>query len=234
MKYFIALFVVLSGVAPSFAQPDNFNKFVYDDTDNPPNWCRNGHFAMLSEDYQLGEIKEKSRFIHDDDGKTGDACPSEDAKKCPIVKMIRAKTPVVISKKYNEFYCVYNPRNSSSGWVNEKHLDIVSAKKIGISDWTGNWSDGQEKIKIEKDKAGLHVSGEAVWFGAVLDDGDQVVHTGGLDFIGQPEEGKLVSLAKEQYDCGAELINLGRYLIVRDNGSCGGMNVRFNGVYKRK
>jgi hypothetical protein len=234
MKFFVALLLALLIANPSFAQSDDPNKFVYDDSDNPPNWCRNGHFPSLSKDYQLGAIKEKTRLINDDDSKNANACPSEDSKQCPVKDFIKAKTSVVISKKLRDFYCVYNQSDDSSGWVNEKSLDIAPAKEIQISDWIGNWSDGQNKIEIKKDKADLHVSGEALWFGATLEDGSQVAHTGELDFIGQPNKDKLLYLAKEQYDCGAELINLGSYLVVRDNGSCGGMNVRFNSVYQRK
>lgn len=232
VKYLIALLITLFVANPSFAQSDSPNKFVYDD--NPPNWCRNGHFPSLSKDYQLGQIKEKTRLINDDDSKNTDACPSDDTEQCPVKKSIEAKTSVVISKKFHDFYCVYSPSGGSSGWVNEKTLAIAPAKEVQVTDWIGNWSDGQNKIEIKKDKMGLHVFGEALWFGATLDDGNQVVHTGELDFRGLPNKDKLLYLAKEQYDCGAELINLGRYLVVRDNGSCGGVNVRFNGIYQRK
>ena len=91
MKYLIALLITLLVASPSFAQSDNPNKFVYDDNDNPPNWCRNGLFPSLSKDYQFGQIKEKTRLIDDDDGKNTDACPSDDTEQCPVKKSIEAR-----------------------------------------------------------------------------------------------------------------------------------------------
>jgi hypothetical protein len=236
MKHLIALLFTLLIASPSFAQSDDLNKFVYDDKDNPANWCRNGGFASMSTSYQLGQIKEKTRFIHDNDSdnKNTDGCPSEDIRQCPVKEYIAAKTSVVISKKYRDFYCVYDPSNNSSAWVNDQRIDIAPAKAIQTTDWIGNWSSGPNSITIKQEKTGLHVLGGALWFGATLDNGSQVVHTGDLEFAEQPDKDKLVYRAKEKYECGAELIHLGSYLVVRDNASCGGVNVRFNGIYQRK
>jgi hypothetical protein len=34
-------------------------------------------------------------------------------------------------------------------------------------------------------------------------------------------------------ECGADLVRIGDFLIVHDNMRCGGLNVRFDGVYTR-
>jgi hypothetical protein len=37
----------------------------------------------------------------------------------------------------------------------------------------------------------------------------------------------------DEYDCRVRLRRLVDYLLITDNGNCGGMNVRFDGVYRR-
>src|SRR4051812_31106755 len=114
MKYVAAVLLFLSSFGSSLAQSENYNKLVQGGDDSPANWCRNGQFSSLSEDYQLGLTKEKTRLISDDDSKTANACPSEDVKVCPVRKSIDARTSVAVSKQLGDFYCVYNPKNDSS------------------------------------------------------------------------------------------------------------------------
>ncbi len=236
MNIIAVLFFVLLLNGQALAQSENpdligSTSLVYGENDNPASWCRSGHFPGLSNEYQLGLINKKTRFIYDDDSKVENACPSEDLKQCPARKFIKAKTSVVVSKPFKDYYCVYNPRNSSSAWVHKNSLDIVQPKGITASSWIGHWMDGQNTLNITQDASGLKVSGTAVWIGNV-EDGS--VHTGELDFVAQPLGNKLILPASEQGDCSAELIHLEKYLVVRDNSNCGGMNVRFNGVYRRK
>jgi hypothetical protein len=37
----------------------------------------------------------------------------------------------------------------------------------------------------------------------------------------------------DEFSCVADFSILGKYLIVTDNNKCGGMNVRFDGVYTK-
>ena len=230
LKYVAALVMALLVGDPSYAQTGNVRIF-YDPNGNPPNWCRNGDFAGLTADYDVGQITAKTPLLSDDDSPAEGACPSVDAAKCPVRRSIDAKRSVVVSKALGSFYCVYDPKDSVSGWVHSAQLDIAPKNNIPLAQWVGVWSNGEDTIEITRENEDLHVSGEALWYGAVLASGDQVVHTGELDFTGRPQDNKLRYFTNDPNDCGAELIHLGRYLLVRDNGHCGGVNVRFNGIY---
>lgn len=230
MKYLVAVMLALLPATASLAQSKDPNSLVYEEGANPENWCRNGHFPALTKDYQLGETTQTSPMLGD--GK--ETCPSEDTAKCDIDKMVEAGVSVAVSKKLGDFYCVFDPRDQSAGWVSGKNISFVPSKEIKDSDWVGTWSDGSNKIEVRQAGDGLEVEGYAQWFGLTLENGEQVVHDGALGFTAKPEKNKLVLRVTDEYDCAAELIHLGRFLVVRDNSYCGGANVRFNGVYQRK
>lgn len=230
MKYLVVVLLALLPASLSYAQSEDPNRLIYEQGDNPENWCRNGHFPALTRDYQLGEITGKSAML----GDGNETCPSDDPAKCDVDKTVAAGASVAVSKKFGEFYCVFDPSDQSAGWVNGKNISFAPAEEIKVSDWIGTWSDGSNKIEIRQASGGLEVSGDAQWFGAILEDGEQVVHDGSLGFTAKPEKHRLVLRVTDEYDCAAELIHLGRFLVVRDNSYCGGANVRFNGVYQRK
>ena len=229
MTYRIAVLLALLPAGVAFAQSGDPNQLVYEQGANPDNWCRNGHFPALTKDYRLGEVTAKASMVGD--GK--ETCPSEDRAKCDVDKTLEAGTPVAVSKPLGAFLCVFDPSDQSAGWVPSRLVRFSEPQTIKDADWTGVWSDGSNRIEIKQAADTLQVIGHAQWFGAMLDSGEQVVHEGDLDFTAKPEKGRLVLRAPEDYDCAAELIHLGRFLIVRDNSYCGGANVRFNGVYQR-
>lgn len=230
MRYPIAILLTLLPASLSFAQSNDPDRLVYDEGDNPLHWCRNGHFPALTEDYRLGEATRPSAMLGDDK----ETCPSADPGKCEVQKTVEAGTAIVVSKQLGDFYCVFDPRDQSAGWLLGKNISLAPEITAKASDWVGDWSDGTNKITIERSGDGLRVSGHAQWFGATLDNGEQVVHDGGLDFVAKVEKDRLILHAADEYECAAELINLGQFLVVRDNGNCGGANVRFNSVYARK
>ena len=230
MKHAIAAILMLLPAGLACAQSEDPNRLVYEDGDNPPNWCRNGHFPALTENYQLGEVSAKAPMLGDGQ----ETCPSEDPAKCDVDKMLEAGTHVAASKAFGEFRCVFVPEDQSAGWVPDRLVRVAEPQAIKDADWTGIWSDGSNRIEIRQAADGLQVVGNAQWFGATLDSGEQVVHEGDLEFTAKPDKDRLVLRAPENYDCAAELIHLGRLLVVRDNSYCGGANVRFNGVYQRK
>jgi hypothetical protein len=57
------------------------------------------------------------------------------------------------------------------------------------------------------------------------------IHTGVVNGSARPEGNVLVV---EDDICRATLRLVGDYLVVSDNSDCGGMNVRFDGVYRRR
>jgi hypothetical protein len=229
MKHLVAVLSLMLTVSASHAQSDP-NNLVYPEDANPENWCRNGHFPALTRDYQLGETTRASSMLGD--GK--ETCPSDDPVKCDADKKLEAGVAIAVSKTLGDFHCVFDPRDQSAGWVNVKSISIIPPQGIKASDWLGVWSDGSNRIEITATGDELQVSGNAQWFGATLESGEQVVHEGDLGFAAKPEGNRMALRVTDEYDCAAELIHLGRFLVVRDNGNCGGANVRFNGVYQRR
>lgn len=230
LKYVAAVTLALCLPHPSFGG----HKQLYDEEGaNPSNWCRNGHFSAISADFLQGSIADDTPLMYDDDGEAPDACPSQNTAQCPTKRKLQANTTVVVSKKLGDFYCVYDPHSASSGWVHTQSLAIEPQKDVGLADWLGQWSDGFNTINITQQEKKLRVDGEAVWYGAMLESGEQVVHVGELGFLGLPEGRRLQHSEDDEYDCAAELIRVGAFMVARDNGRCGGLNVSFSGVYSR-
>lgn len=230
MKYLGAILVALLCGGFAHAQMADPNKLIYDDSDNPTNWCRNGLFPAMEMNYQLGKTIRRSNLLTDYE----DACPNADPAKCAVDGRVKGGVNLLVARKLGDFYCVFNPRNQDAGWLAAKDLHLTQPKDAKESDWLGKWTTGINDIEITKVAEGLEVSGEAQWFGLTNQDGEQVVHEGALWFTAKPVNNRLVLRVASDYQCAAELIHLGRFLVVRDNSYCGGANVRFNGVYRRK
>jgi hypothetical protein len=225
----VALLIALAA-GTAAAESADPNDLVANASDNPPNWCRNGAFPAMAQDYRLGTVARSAAMLSD----FKETCPSLDKAKCDVDKMVKAGTAVAVSKQRGDFSCVFDPSDQSAGWMSTKDVTIATAGTIKAADWVGTWSDGTNRIVIKRTTKGLKVSGNAQWLGNTLDNGEQVVHTGDLDFTANPEKDRLRLLVKDASDCAAELIHIGKYLVVRDNGNCGGANVRFDGVYGRR
>jgi len=80
-------------------------------------------------------------------------------------------------------------------------------------------------IRRDGKSASLKVKGEAYWHGL----GDNV-HVGAVAATAQPQGHELVLVEEE---CQVTLKLVGDFLIASDNSECGGVNVRFNGVYQK-
>ena len=199
---------------------------------DPPdraNACRNGWFPSMSETYSLARLDAPVGLMADD--RMGDnghwdanSCPG-DAGPCRVSAPVAAGTPVLVASHFNGFSCVYVPPSGEAGWIPDNRLSPLPARGAG---WAGRWRYGDDGLDIRPAGGGaFRVTGHAVWHGGHGND-----HTGDIDFTAQPVETRLIS--PEGDTCRAELIKLGAYLVVRDNGNCGGANVRLNGVYERR
>ena len=74
------------------------------------------------------------------------------------------------------------------------------------------------------------MEGAATWVG--VNPGN--VHVGELSGEAAPVANLLKLGGEDEYDCRATLRLVGTYLLVTDNKQCGGVNVTFDGVYRRK
>jgi hypothetical protein len=132
---------------------------------------------------------------------------------------------------------------ATDGYLPASALKEVPTAAPQAGEWLGKWSRDAEADVMISLKAGgtLSIKGEAT-FGAL--DADRVkrgaINMGELEGTAVPK-GNMMALG-EGYDgtkpfgedrgeCRAKLRLFGRYLVVEDNGGCGGMNVSFTGIY---
>lgn len=132
------------------------------------------------------------------------------------------------------------------GFVPVTELRQITVATTSRENWAGDWFRSAEaQIKIEPDSGGkLKITGQAT-FGA--HDPERVrrgaVNTGELDAVvdlprqnmiglGQGYDGSK-PLGDDRSECRARLRLFGPYLVVEDNGGCGGNAVSFTGVYVR-
>jgi hypothetical protein len=119
----------------------------------------------------------------------------------------------------------------------------------------GDWRRTEATIAISDDADGAYRFEGAATFGAL--DPERVtngaVNTGAFSFLARPGSNLLAQLAVPEPEeqgkplmarpaaeagqedgCRVAFAALGPYLAVHDNGMCGGMNVSFTGVYRRR
>ena len=214
------LFLLLASGVPAAAQAEG----------NPPNWCRNGAFPSDSERFRLARVKgrrgERAHFHKDTDG-----CPSPRAE-CRERAYVIPGNEVIVSRTYGDWACAwYQPARGHErvGWIEASRLDIPADAAVPPSTrWVGEWSYGESFLNIRRGKGAgrLALDGQAYWHGL----GDNV-HVGEVAGEAALSGDALVF---EDDTCRVTARLAGSYLIVHDNKQCGGVNVSFDGVYRRK
>ena len=140
---------------------------------------------------------------------------------------------VLVYRVEGDWTCGYLSQHNGAGpgWIRSKDIRPVSfdaAPAPGA--WVGSWANGKDRIGIQASKSPgkLDLQGEATWHGA-----GGVVHTG--DFSGEaaPTGNRLHFVEDGADSCTVDLALIGEYLVANDNAMCGGMNVRFWGIWKR-
>jgi hypothetical protein len=201
-----------------------------DEGGNPANWCRNGLFASDAQEFRLARVTggrgERAYFYGDDEG-----CPAPNAK-CRQKAYVVPGDVLIVSRSFGDFACAwYQPArgHETVGWIPANQL-AVSAPEPNPppARWLGEWEFYDDSLRVGRGKgARLSISGEAFWHGA--NPGN--IHTGEVNGESAPAGN---TLKVEDDPCKLTLRLVGDYLIAADNGECGGANVRFDGVYRRK
>jgi hypothetical protein len=124
--------------------------------------------------------------------------------------------------------CGYIQHRDGAGpqWVKSSDIREVKADPAPpLSAWAGKWVNGDGRIVIEISKSGrLHLQGTAEWHGS------QSNHTGNFEDETAPSGNHL---HVDVDPCTVDLTLIGNHLVANDNNQCGGMNVRFWGIWKR-
>jgi hypothetical protein len=182
-------------------------------------------------------IGSKVNFVASESDKAG--CPSASAA-CKSRAFVVEKDVVVLDGRQEGGYLCAGFVNAkgeeTDGW-----LTTGSVKPASVPpSWIGVWKrDTSSKIDItRKSDDAAEVSGYATHgVGAATHEGDidgtidprQPLQSFALD------GDKQVAYDKAgQYDCAVKLRQLGAFLFVSDNNNCGGANVSFSGLYKRR
>ncbi|HEY8574011.1 hypothetical protein [Phenylobacterium sp.] len=137
------------------------------------------------------------------------------------------------------FVCTYfpNARGGATGWLPQARLLPMTVDPDPPSAaWVGAWSTGYgwgrgADLRLSRAGAEIKVEGTAVF---VRDAEAGNVNDGEIVGRARPLRGVLEITMEDQLDdCRARLRLIGPYLVVADNGGCGGAWVSFGGVYKR-
>lgn len=156
----------------------------------------------------------------------------ESAKDCLPAKLAAGD----VVRPYHvegDWTCAYVQQRDGAGpgWVKSADLRPIPADPVPPLDaWFGTWANGRGRIRIGPSTAlgKLHLSGDAEWHGQ----GD-VVHTGDFEGDASPQGNHLHFGEAGPESCVIDLTLIGRYMVANDNNRCGGMNVRFWGIWKR-
>jgi len=201
--------------------------------DDESKWCRNGLFPSQQQDIGLARTVGASRIYFYNDAGTTDGCPRVD-KSCRDRSYLITGQEVLVSKRVPGFACAYYPSKNggSAGWIEEDRL----AREAGrpdphppLSAWRGKWISDPNSISLSVSKGKLVGSGQAYYRTA------ETENDGEFDGTAAPQGNHVVFAAGSgQDDCRVSMVLVGPYLVVDDNNACGGMNVTFRGVYRRK
>lgn len=196
---------------------------------NPANWCRNGPFAAEETEYKTARAvgRKGSRvYFHGDDA----GCPSP---RCRLKAYVVPGDEVIVSRTFGDWVCAwYQPARGSEtvGWIMAHELSVAAtAPRPTAASWEGEWEFYDNGLSVRRDRrtGQLSVTGGAVWKG--MNPGQ--VNVGAVGAKAAPE-GNLLRLKEDE--CELTLRLVGPYLLAADNKRCGGFNVTFDGVYRRR
>jgi hypothetical protein len=138
--------------------------------------------------------------------------------------------PVVVTRVEGDWTCGYlvGRKGSGPGWVRSRDLRSVdSDPNPSLAAWAGTWVQEENRIRIQSSNSAgkLTLHGEAFWHGF----GDNV-HSGEFSAEATPTGNHL---HVEDDSCKIDLAMIGKYVLANDNNICGGLNVRFWGLWHR-
>lgn len=171
--------------------------------------------------------------------KGGGDCPS-DAKSCRDKRYLVAGDQLAVTKHSHGYACAWYERKNVNeyivGWLPNKALEEAEVPAAPPSSaWIREWSrfvalGNQSSLAISAHDGddSLHVVGSALWMSSASPSGP---HTGEFDGIGKPR-GNRLTVNDHDGECVLDLFLLDdNVLFVQSHHICGGMNVRFDGLY---
>jgi hypothetical protein len=139
--------------------------------------------------------------------------------------------PVLIYRDSGDWTCGYFSAYGGPAWILKEELRIVPYNpQPPLKAWEGIWVGGEDRVSIRaEEKPGmLRLEGSAQWHGA---GGNE--HFGDIKGAATPDDNRLHFAESGPDSCIIDMTLLGRYIVASDNGHCGGLNARFQGIWKR-
>lgn len=174
---------------------------------------------------------------YDDDFKAA-ACPAA-TKGCRKKSYLLMGDLVLAGKTRGDFTCVIyqSPLAKKQiwmkGWLPSAALTPVAPMPSPkTSDWIGTWYHPGGPIEIKNGDGGkLHVEG-----GMTLPTPSGDFQNGDFEAQVTPQNDTLAFTDEGSYGdgCHVRMQRIGPWLLVEDNGGCGGAGVTFIGLYRRK
>ena len=151
------------------------------------------------------------------------------AKDCRPAKLAAGEALMPYNSD-GDWTCAYLQQRDGAGpgWVRPQDIRAVPADPAPPLDaWSGTWVNRGDHIRIVASKASgkLHLEGDAKWHGIA-----DVVHYGKFAGAATPVGNHLHFVDDP---CIVDLTLIGKFLVANDNNQCGGMNVRFLGLWTR-
>lgn len=222
MRYYGLLLILLGLPAASYAIE--------------PYTCRNGAFPTYTEFSPAEIVAATGEQVHARDD--GEGCPEQ--AKCLKKGYLINGDKVLTAHPAEGWVCIYyfGKKSSYTGWVPQTNVKTIPFfQSPEINDWLGKWESigSTDNVIVESAPAGmLKITGRANWYGGKNTYGDDIVHFGGVNGVAAPAGNKLiVKEGDDEYDCVVNFELVGPYLVSTDNSNCGGVNVRFNNIYRR-
>jgi hypothetical protein len=180
-----------------------------------------------------------------DDELKADSCPAA-AEACRKKSYLVTGDLVLAGRTRGDFTCVsyQTPQANRKpawtvGWLPSASLKPMAAMAAPArSDWLGTWDQPHATIEIKPGGLGgrLKIDGTAVYPTA------HDFHNGAIeaevmpagDAIAFLDDGWFPFETKCDSGCKVRMHRVGPFLVVEDNGDCGGAGVTFTGFYHRK
>jgi hypothetical protein len=142
-------------------------------------------------------------------------------------------TPVLIYREQGEWTCGYFSGHDGAGpaWIHSDALHVVPYDvHPRLNAWLGTWTGGDDRVLIRNGSTpgALNLVGHAEWHGM----GDDV-HLGNAEGDASPVGNHLHFVQSGPNSCVIDMTLLNRYILASDNGLCGALNARFQGVWRR-
>jgi len=177
----------------------------------------------------------KAIFYHDSEV---EGCPAPTARCQRRAYVVGGDVVLVGPAQGGLIKAAFSDRGGrpTEGWILRSMVEPIPTPRAAPSAWLGNWSYDEASIDITRGTrpGRIKASGIATWG---MHDPERVkiggIHTGDFEDEGSITGDRILFDDSSDDACQVSMRLIGPYLVVADNGDCGGMNVTFSGFYRR-